>query len=51
MKYIENLSDAAVQKASAKALRELTDGKLKSAIEALAELKGVRVHLDSAECE
>lgn len=43
MKYIEILSEAAVQKASAKALRELAGGgKLKSAIEALAELKGVR---------
>lgn len=42
MKYIESLSEAAVQKASAKALRELAGEKLKSAIEALAELKGVR---------
>src|SRR5687768_4713904 len=49
MKYIENLSAPAVKKASEKALTGLKNGgPLKSAIEALCELKGVR---SSCHCE
>lgn len=44
MKYVKSLDAEEVKAASAKALTQLIDGQLRSAVDALSALKGVRVH-------